>query len=66
MHVQQTLANPESPNAGIPRNMTTIATKLRESPAAYKTHIVGKYDAVSAGGCLTVKAQHTRGRGGTG
>ena len=36
-------ADPVSGFAGIPRNMTGIATKLRA--AGYKTHFVGKWDA---------------------
>ena len=56
VHVQQTLANPEQPHAGVPRNMTGIATKLRDQ--GYKTHMVGKWDAGMA------TPDHTpRGRG---
>jgi arylsulfatase A-like enzyme len=40
MHVQQGQAFPETPNAGIPRNMTTIGTKMQQ--AGYRTHVVGK------------------------
>ena len=43
VHVQTTLANPERPHAGIPRNMPGVAEKLRG--AGYKTHMVGKWDA---------------------
>lgn len=43
MHVQQTLANPEAHNAGIPFNMTVIGAKMKE--AGYRTAIVGKWDA---------------------
>ena len=42
VHVQLTLDNPEAPDAGIPRNMTCIASKLKE--LGYATHIAGKYD----------------------
>ena len=42
VHVQFTLDNPESPSSGIPRNMTTIASKLNSH---YFTAVVGKYDA---------------------
>jgi arylsulfatase B len=31
VHVQQTLANPDQPNAGIPRNMTGMASKLKQA-----------------------------------
>lgn len=56
VHVQTTLANPERPHAGIPRNMTGVAEKLRG--AGYKTHMVGKWDAGMA------TPDHTpRGRG---
>ena len=56
VHVQTTLANPEQPNAGVPRNMTGIAAKLRDQ--GYKTHMVGKWDAGMA------SPDHTpRGRG---
>ena len=34
--------NPDRPNAGIPRNMTSIAAKMKQ--AGYATHIVGKWD----------------------
>ena len=43
VHVTQSLRNPESPNAGIPRNMTGIGHVLKA--AGYKTHQVGKWDA---------------------
>ena len=42
-HVSMTLANPEDPSCGIPRNMTGIAAMLKQ--ANYKTHQVGKWDA---------------------
>ena len=42
MHVQQTLANPDKPTAGIPRNMTALPLKLRE--ANFTSHIAGKWD----------------------
>jgi len=42
IHVQTTLANPESHNAGIPFNMTSIAAKLKSG--GYATHVVGKWD----------------------
>ena len=44
VHVEVALPNPEDPNQGVPRNMTCIATKLKSSPAAYSTHVVGKWD----------------------
>ena len=36
VHVSTTLANPESPSCGIPRNMTGLAKMLKQ--ANYKTH----------------------------
>lgn len=42
VHVQTTLNNPEQPNAGVPRNMTSIAHKLKA--AGWATHVVGKWD----------------------
>jgi arylsulfatase B len=42
MHVQQTLANPDTFDAGIPYNMTSVAEKLRD--AGWATHIYGKWD----------------------
>jgi arylsulfatase B len=42
VHVEVALPNPEDPNQGVPRNMTTIATRLRRAPAGYQTHVVGK------------------------
>ena len=41
VHVQMTLRNPDKPNAGIPRNMTGIASKMQSG--GYQTHIVGKW-----------------------
>ena len=56
VHVQLTLANPDEPNAGIPRNMTGIAEKLKGG--GYETHMVGKWD------CGMATFEHTpRGRG---
>jgi arylsulfatase B len=43
VHVQQGQDFPETPHAGIPRNMTTFANKLQA--AGWSTHIAGKYDA---------------------
>lgn len=43
VHVQLTLAGPCCREAGIPRNMTTIAHKL--TSAGYAAHFVGKWDA---------------------
>jgi hypothetical protein len=37
VHVQQTLANPDIQNSGIPRNMTALPAKLKE--AGYATHV---------------------------
>lgn len=37
------LSDPVSGSAGIPRNMTGMAKKLRE--AGYRTHMIGKWDA---------------------
>ena len=48
-HVSMSLANPEEPNCGIPRNMTGLAKMLKQ--AGYKTHQVGKWDA---GGCIVL------------
>ena len=42
VHVEVALPNPEDPNQGVPRNMTTIAARLRRAPAGYQTHVVGK------------------------
>jgi len=45
VHVNQLDADGlTSPTHGIPAAMTGIATKLRASPAAYSTHLVGKWD----------------------
>eukprot|EP01083_Nonionella_stella_P022659 62666_1 len=56
VHVQTTLTNPDQPNAGIPRNMTSIAAKMQSG--GYQTHIVGKWD------CGMATFDHTpRGRG---
>ena len=44
VHVQQTLANPDVQTSGIPRNMTTVAAKLRAASPPYATHVVGKWD----------------------
>ena len=41
VHVQSNNVNPDGPNAGIPRNMTGIATKMQQG--GYQTHIVGKW-----------------------
>lgn len=43
VHVQQGQAFPETPSAGIPRNMTAIAAKMKA--AGFSTHAVGKWDA---------------------
>ena len=43
MHVQQGQDFPETQTAGIPRNMTTLATYLKR--AGFSTHSVGKWDA---------------------
>ena len=40
VHVSTALTNPESPNCGIPRNMTGMAAVLKK--AGYKTHQIGK------------------------
>lgn len=42
VHVTTSLANPENPSCGIPRNMTGLAAVLKK--ANYKTHQVGKWD----------------------
>ena len=42
MHVQQGQDFPETQTAGIPRNMTTLATYFKR--ANYTTHVVGKWD----------------------
>ena len=42
VHVQMGQDFPETPTAGIPRNMTTIAEKL--ALAGYESHVVGKWD----------------------
>jgi arylsulfatase B len=58
VHVQLGLANPASPAAGIPRNMTGLPDALRKGGAPYMAHLVGKWDA----GMATV--DHTpQGRG---
>ena len=41
VHVTIQLKNPDNPSCGIPRNMTGIATKMKQ--AGYNTHIVGKW-----------------------
>ena len=46
VHVQTTLDNPEAPNSGIPRNMSTISSKLTN----YYKAVVGKWDM---GQCIT-------------
>ena len=43
VHVTEKLLNPEKPDAGIPRNMTTIGTVMQR--AGYFTAQVGKWDA---------------------
>ncbi len=48
VHVEVALPNPEDPNCGIPRNMTALPTKLRESPAGYTTAVVGKCEFTSS------------------
>lgn len=40
VHVETALPNPEDPNQGVPRNMTSIAAKLKAQ--GYATHVVGK------------------------
>lgn len=42
VHVEVALPNPEDPNCGIPRNMTALPQKLKDSPAGYTTAVVGK------------------------
>ena len=39
VHVEVALPNPENPNQGVPRNMTSIARKLKAQ--GYQTHVVG-------------------------
>jgi hypothetical protein len=41
VHVQQTLANPDIQNSGIPRNMTALPAKLKE--AGYATHVAVRH-----------------------
>lgn len=43
VHVTQNLFNPDQPDAGIPKNMTGFAEKMKV--ANYSTHFVGKWDA---------------------
>jgi arylsulfatase A-like enzyme len=43
VHVQMGQAMPETPSAGIPRNMSTLAMKLRDV-GGWRTLAVGKYD----------------------
>ena len=43
VHVQMGQDFPETPSAGIPRAMTTIAAKLAQ--AQFQSHVVGKWDA---------------------
>jgi len=42
VHVEVDLPNPENPNQGVPRNMTCIASKMKE--LGWQTHVVGKWD----------------------
>ena len=42
VHVQQTLANPDVQNSGIPRNMTALPARLKE--AGYNSVVAGKWD----------------------
>lgn len=51
VHVQLTLADPDNPNSGIPRNMTTIGNKLQSK--GYYTSFTGKWD------CGMASPQHT-------
>lgn len=46
IHVQQQNILPTAPSAGIPRDMTVLAEKLRG--AGYTSHMVGKWDAGAA------------------
>lgn len=46
LNLDEAVHNPDDPVSGfaaVPRNMTGIATRLRE--ASYRTHFVGKWDA---------------------
>ena len=45
VHVQLGLANPASPAAGIPRNITGLPDALRKGGHPYMAHLVGKWDA---------------------
>jgi hypothetical protein len=45
VHVQLGLANPASPAAGIPRNMTGLPDALRKAGAPYMAHLCGKWGA---------------------
>ena len=45
VHVEVALPNPEDPNCGIPRNMTALPQKLKDSPAGYTTAVVGKCES---------------------
>ena len=43
VHVQLGLANPASPSAGIPRNITGLPDALRKGGHPYMAHLVGKW-----------------------
>ena len=45
VHVQTTLANPDVQNSGIPRNMTSIAAKLKQGGFG-GVHVVGKWRVI--------------------
>lgn len=46
VHVSTNLSDPEFPNTGIPKKMTAMAEKFKESTLGkYATHMVGKWDA---------------------
>ena len=47
VHVETALPNPEDPNQGVPRNMTSLAQKLKAQ--GYATHVVGKVCVVAGG-----------------
>jgi hypothetical protein len=48
VHVQQTNAQPDTPSAGVPFNMTSLPEFLRLAGAPVDAYVLGKYDVGSA------------------